>query len=444
MATAGEPALAPTPETAPPAAWHPATRAAFRLAVVYFGLYVLLTQMLTSLLFVTTNDSGAFELDMTRPAQAVVAWIAAHIFRVGHALVMVETGSGDRLYDWVELAAIAFLAVLGALVWTRLDRKRRSYPALFRWAHLIARFALAATLLTYGAFKVFPLQMPYPSLLRLLEPYGHFSPMGVLWTSIGAAPAYEIFVGSAELAGGILLLFPRTALLGALLGLADGIEVFTLNMTYDVPVKLLSFHIILLALFVLAPDARRLCRCVLFNRATAPAPDRQLFRTRGANRAALAVQVVFALYLIGGNLYGAAATMAARPAPPPLYGIWQVENFTRDGVVHPPLLTDTIRWRRLIFDPQYPGFAIVQDMAETNHFYTATVNMAAHTLVLTHPNDKRWQAAFTLTQPAPGHLALAGAMDGHPIQASLQLLDRSSLQLVGRGFHWVQDHPFNR
>jgi hypothetical protein len=61
---------------------------------------------------------------------------------------------------------------------------------------------------------------------------------------MGSAPAYEIFTGCAEVAGGLLLIVPRTATLGALISLADMIQVFTLNMTYDVPVKLFAFHLI--------------------------------------------------------------------------------------------------------------------------------------------------------------------------------------------------------
>ncbi|MGH9393557.1 MAG: hypothetical protein ACRD1E_05255, partial [Terriglobales bacterium] len=60
--------------SAPPR-WRPLTRVAFRFCVLYFGLYIVLTQMLTSLLFVTTNDSGAFEVDMMRPFVAAFSWV---------------------------------------------------------------------------------------------------------------------------------------------------------------------------------------------------------------------------------------------------------------------------------------------------------------------------------------------------------------------------------
>src|SRR5256886_11517891 len=112
--------------------------------------------------------------------------------------------------------------------------------------------------------------MSYPSLTRLLQPFGTLSPMGVLWMSMGSAPAYEIFTGCAEVAGGLLLIVPRTTTLGALISLACMIQVFVLDMTYDVPAKLLAFHNFLLSCFLLAPEVPRLVRFLLLNRATAP------------------------------------------------------------------------------------------------------------------------------------------------------------------------------
>ena len=54
---------------------------------------------------------------------------------------------------------------------------------------------------------------------------------------------------------GILLFVLSLTTLGALVGLAATLQVFVLNMAYDVPVKLFSFHLILMTLVLLAPDA---------------------------------------------------------------------------------------------------------------------------------------------------------------------------------------------
>ena len=65
--------------------------------------------------------------------------------------------------------------------------------------------------------KIFPLQMSPPSLAVLNEPVGNTSPMTLLWTMIGLHPGYEMLAGWFEATAASLLIFRRTALLGALL-----------------------------------------------------------------------------------------------------------------------------------------------------------------------------------------------------------------------------------
>ena len=72
------------------------------------------------------------------------------------------------------------------------------------------------------------------------------------------------------MASGILLLFPQTTLLGALIGMADMLQVFVLNMTYDFGLKQISLHYLLMFAFLLAPDARRLANVLVLNRAAEP------------------------------------------------------------------------------------------------------------------------------------------------------------------------------
>src|SRR5437016_10271632 len=107
---------------------------------------------------------------------------------------------------------------------------------------------------------------------------------------------YQVFTGLVEVAGGLLLLTPRTTMMGALLCLASMIQVFILNMTYDVGVKILSFQLVVMSLFLLAPDFPRLANVFFRNDSSTEPP---LFPTRHANRIALVVQITFGLYLLG-------------------------------------------------------------------------------------------------------------------------------------------------
>lgn len=422
--------------------WSLPTRVAFRFCFVYFGLFCLLTQVLGGLLPLPVDLPDPSTLWPFRP---VVFWTAAHVFHVSQPLVYQASGSGDKTYDWVLQFCILVVALVATVMWSLLDRKRENYCAAYRWFRLFMRFFLAGQMLSYGWAKAVPLQMPFPRLFTLIEPYGNFSPMGVLWASIGAAPAYEIFAGCAEMLGGVLLFLPRTTTLGALICLADMTQVFMLNMTYDVPVKLFSFHLILLSLFLLAPDIQRLLDMFFFNRPVQPSAQFPLFATPRANRIAVVVQIAFGVFLMIMNAYGSWTLWYQFGGGSPksaLYGIWNVEQLTVDDQPRPPLMSDQERWRRVIFD--VPTRAAFQKMDESLARFGATIDAKDHSLKLTKNDDKNWKATFTYIRPAPDRLVLDGEIDGHKERMELQLADRGKLPLVSRGFHWTQEYPFNR
>ncbi|HKM84798.1 MAG TPA: hypothetical protein VJW96_01230 [Terriglobales bacterium] len=360
-------------------------------------------------------------------------------------LVYSGSGSGDKTFDWVLAFCLLVFAALATAIWSLLDRRRENYATLYKWFRLFIRFALASQLVGYGMAKVIPLQMPFPFLTRLLEPFGNFSPMGVLWSSVGASPAYEIFAGSAEMLRGILLIIPWTTTLGALVCLADMTQVFMLNMTYDVPVKLFSFHLLLMALFLLAPELQRLSDFFFRNRTVAPSMQRRLFKTRRANRIAFALQIVFGIWMVGTAAYGGWDDWhqygGGRPTSA-LYGIWNVDELSIDGQLRSSLLTDYDRWRRAIFD--FPEMMTFQRMDDSFARYGASINVNDKTLALTKFSDKNWKANFTFQRVAQDQLVLDGNMDSHEIHMRLQLVDRSKFLLVNRGFHWIEEYPFNR
>jgi len=355
------------------------------------------------------------------------------------------TGSGDRAFDWTFAFCVFAAALLATAVWTILDRKRMNYIALNKWFRLFIRFSLGAVLVSYGLVKLVPLQMPYPFLTRLVEPYGDFSPMGALWYSIGASPAYEMFAGSAETLAGFLLFFPRTAMLGALIGLADAVNIFALNMNYDVPVKLFSFHLILLCLLLLAPDFPRLARSLFSREAVGPTRDPDSFQKPCANRVAFWFEAAFGMALILANTYHAQTRWyrsGGGAAKSPLYGIWNVDRSVIDGKLHEPLLSDRERWKRVIFDQ--PARMTLQRMDDTFVNYDVKIDTSSGSVLFTRRDDKDASSGLKFEQAAPGQMTLQGKLDGHEFSAQLRLLDRDSFLLVNRRFHWIQEVPFNR
>ena len=422
--------------------WSLAARIAFRFSFAYFGLFSIATQIFGGIF--ATRKINIPDLGTLWPMRQIIFWTAAHIFRATLPLVYLDGRSGDRTFDWVLAFVVLLFAAVATSVWSVLDRKRENYVTLHKWFRLFIRFALASELILYGADKVIPLQMPFPSLTRLLEPFRDFAPMGVLWASIGASPAYEIFAGTAELLGGILLIVPRTTTLGALIGLADMIQVFMLNMTYDVPVKLFSFHLILMSLFLLVPELPRLVGFFFRNRMVEPSTQPALFRTTRRNRIALVVQIVFGVWILGSSVSGcwtAWHTYGGGRTKSPLYGIWNVDELSIDTQIRSPLLNDYDRWRRAVFD--FPGRMTFQRMDDSFAGFGAEINVDDKTISLTKSADKNWKGNLTFQRVDPDRLILDGTMDNHKIHMRLQLMDRSKFTLVSRGFHWVQETPFN-
>jgi hypothetical protein len=428
---------APSPE------WHPATLAAFRFGVIYFGLYVLTTQMLGGLVLIPGLDlpplQGLF------PFRNVVLWFGTHVFGIAHPVPYRLTGSGDRTFDWLHVFTLLSIAVIGTVIWGAVARDRDQHAALYRRFRVFLRFALGTTMLGYGMSKAIPLQMPIDSLTRLVEPFGNFSPMGVLWYSIGASPSYEMFVGLAEICGGLLLMFPLTAPLGALMCLMNTIEVFTLNMTYDVPVKLFAFHLVLMSAFLVAPNAPRLFDFFIRRRATAVRPEPALGATPAVRRRFLIAQLIYVAWAVVLVFYGditAWKTFGAGAPKSAFYGIWSVDQMTVDGQPRPAVVADTMRWRRVIF--QRPTSATLQRMNDAVVNYAAAIDTARRTLTLTAFDSAKTVSPLTYQRPTKEHLLLDGMLDGRAVHLELSYHDPNAYLQRSRGFHWISEVPFNR
>jgi hypothetical protein len=418
-------------------AWSPGLRVAFRFTCVYFLLY-LLPFPLFFIPYVAVAAGWYQKL-----WRLLVPWVGKKVFHLD--ITVFPNGSGDTTFNYVQLVCFLAIAAAATLVWTLLDRKRTQYTRLFEWLRVFVRFGLAQAMIGYGAAKVIQSQFPAPALSRLMQPFGDSSPMGLLWTLMGASRSYNFFSGAAEMLGGLLLTLRRTTLLGALVSFAVMINIVMLNFCYDVPVKLYSLHLLAMAVFLTAPDLRRLAQMFLFNREVAPAVDRPLFTRRRLHHGTLALRTILVAAFVwltlqetyeGLKLYGELAPK------PPLYGIWNVDEVVVNGVARPPLVTDLDRWRRVVFD--YPGLASIQLMNDSRRRYSVVVDPKKKTLELGKRDDPKTKYPFSYQQTGPEDLTLQGTFEGQPLQARLHRVKESSYPLLNRGFHWINEYPFNR
>jgi hypothetical protein len=411
--------------------WHPFTRTAFRFAFVYLLLYNL-PFPLTALPYV---DKAA-EL-----YNSFWTWLVPRIARaaLNRDVPSVFNGSGDRTFDYLLVACLLLIALVITIIWTLFDRKRPSYPTLYRWLNLYVRFSLGTAMIGYGAFKVISSQFPAPTLDRLMQSYGESSPMGLLWTFMGASEAYTMFVGFAEMISGILLFPRKTTTLGALMSVGVLSNVVALNFSYDVPVKLYSSHLVAMAIFLLLPDVRRLVNFFILNRPAECARVQPLFRRPLWHRGALVIASLFLVAVVGTSLYQSYDQRRLFTGQrSPLYGVWEVEEFS---LGQSTATASAPRWRRMIFDSPRRVAVQTTDVLER---YGSQLDQEKRTLTLRKRDDPGWNTVLTYEQVSPDVITFAGALNGSEMTARLRRTDERKFLLTDRGFHWINEFPFNR
>jgi len=259
----------------------------------------------------------------------------------------------DSFINWL---IIAVLALIGSLAWAKSRFKDADYDELYYWLRVIVRYRLAIGIIGYGIIKVFPLQSPFPSISNLNTAYGDFTDWKIFSMSLGIVPGYEAFLGGVEVLAGLLLLFRKTATIGAAIILVFTGNVFISNLAYEGGEYIYAFYLITLALFVLWFDAQRIYNLVSLERPTLPNKFKPAFA--GTSRIVrLAGKALIIFFFV--VLYGFKARTAIKndqyqfPRTPGLAhaaGIYNVSEFKINNKALPYSATDSVRWKDVVFE----------------------------------------------------------------------------------------------
>ena len=299
-------------------------------------------------------------------------------------------------------------------------------------------------MISYGVVKIIA-AVPQPELDRLIQPFGDASPMGLLWTFMGASESYNLFTGTGEVLGGLLLTTRRTTLLGGLVCFGVMSHVAMLNFSYDLPRQ---------AFFTaLAGDG--------------PVPDRAGPGTNrlhvfpepscgtdrnstlaGANDGSTALpwpsgrcwSRSTAAWDSGKPMSAEKCTAISLPDP----------RFTVSGQSRNSRSMASLARRcsptQIDGDASssHPQMIAIQLMSDTRRRYSLKLDPDAKTMALTKRTDPAWTSTLSYKQPEPTSIALEGTMDGQKIRAKLRRTDNPDFLLINRGFHWINEYPFNR
>ena len=374
----------------------------------------------------------------------VLVWIGENIFETSGRLELESTGSGDDTMAWLSLFLQFAVAIVGFIIWSVLDRRRPSYNDLFYWFRTILRVFVSFFMILYGFAKVFLVQFNEPSLLDLLQPFGDMSPMGLAWAYMGYSPAFEIFTGLLEVIAGFLLISKRTQTLCALFVVGIMTHVAVMNLCFDIPVKIFSIHLALMGLVLLLSDIKRF-QYVFFRKHNIElSTDYRPINPR-FNKAIRVFKICSLSFIIlgaialRGLIYLEQRKDQIRDE---FYGIWEVETFIKNGDTIPPLTTIDDRWRYMIMETK--GRTVIKKMNGSINFYHFKVDSIKNSISIYKEDNTEAANNFYIEQKDSLHLKIKGLLDQDSLKIHLKAIDLKDFTLINRGFHWVNETPYNK
>lgn len=341
-----------------PLHWSRAKLIAFRFAFAITAISIFKVAPFVSYFLPLDTLKGPLNAVLNRTED--LEWSAT--MSIGAFAIRTATGGRSPIHDLVSrygrdgamsalsyLVALFVLASLTTIVWTAVDRRRASYFALNRFMRVYVRYALGVVMLTYALLKVIPTQFGFLTPGELLRPFGQLSPFEVLWDFMAVSPGYTVFTGVVELLGATLLFFPRTTLLGGLVLCGTLTNVVAMNVAYDVPAVTYATLLLMLDAIILAPYVEPLLDILLLQRTSElplePVALRQRWYHSPVAKGGLLCVLVLPL-LYQDVVYRRSFSGAGHP----VYGLFDVTTFARNGQSIIPLSSDSATWKRVATD----------------------------------------------------------------------------------------------
>jgi len=329
----------------------------------------------------------------------------------------------DSTFSLVQYFCFAIIALLATIIWTLVSKHWKNENLLY-WLRVYIRYGFAFWILEYAMSKLLKYQFTLPGPMNYTRTYGESSPMGLLWNFMGQSYSYNLFTGFIEAAAAFLLLFRRTSTLGALIAIAAMSNVVILNFSYDVNVKLYSLTALLLAIYLVLPDAKPLYSFFFRMRAASLEHPKPVFIKKSVRYTILGIEVILFMAIAytkitaGLNLqqhYGDAAPKS------PLAGAYKVETFVFNKDTLPPLTTDSIRWDMMVLSGK--RLTELKLMNEKRNYFLFHFNEQTNTLKFQNLEDTLKHMDFILKKINPSHITLSGKKENDSIFVSMKKME---------------------
>jgi hypothetical protein len=178
---------------------------------------------------------------------APVAFIQDHFFP--NAIKNIEFSS-DSISLNILLGLLFILSFLSLLVMKFFRIRSAGIIPLFKF---LSAYYMAAVLLKYGFDKVFKRQFYLPEPNILYSSFGSLTKDTLFWSTMGTSHLYSVATGFIEVITGLLILYKRTRIAGFCIAIGIVINIFLINIGFDISVKVFTLFLLMVLAFNLYP-----------------------------------------------------------------------------------------------------------------------------------------------------------------------------------------------
>jgi hypothetical protein len=378
-----------------------------------------------------------------KPMEWLILWFGKTVLEISTLEKIVETGSGDTTFDYVRILVLLILSVVSTLV-ILIISKRNEFRSWFHFTWIYARYYLGIFLLVYGFIKLFEGQFPTPYIGRLEQNYGDSSPMGLMWTFMGASKAYTFFAGMMEFIAGYLLLFRRTTIAGGLMAFGVMLNVAVMNFCYDVCVKLFSTHLVLISVFILSPYLKSLFDFIFFQKLVQlkiePLVFQKKWQTRFRKIFKISLLCLCAI-MMGFMSFEYYSENEGKSYSKSFDGSYKVLTFIKNNDTLPLNYKDTLRWSKIIMEEGVFGIRTITDRKIR---FEVTTDTVVQKITITSMEDSTKVYHFNYKRLPNKTIVFKGKYDTDTLEITTQQKKKNEYLLNSTQFKWINEYPFNR
>jgi len=426
--------------------WPLGQKVVFRFLFIYFLINILSFSYFTDRPYLSLL-SGAHNYIINR----IVFAFNNHVMHLGGKVINFYNND-DTHFRLVQMVLYVVVALTGTVIWGIIQRKQPSHNIARYWLKTLIRYFVALVSIIYGSVKLYAFQATFPTLSSMATPLGNFLPQELFWRYMGYSPFYQIFSGVMEVSVAVLLLYRRTATLGAVIGLMVYTNVLMINMLYDVRVKVFTMHLIAMCLYLLVTDGKRLVDFFILNRPVAYARDHFI---PAKKRIKIVRLVLKSLFIINGMYYVLAfysqykeyTDLEKQDLKPIPYGLYEVRLFVKNNDTLPVLANDSLIWKDVVFEyNQKKNFATVNSRdtllghGNRRGLFYYKADTLAKTLQCYREENKDSVYLFTMQYYIKdrNNIALRAKVGEDSLYMEL-MRSKRKFKLAERQFHWVSE-----